>query len=313
MNTLFTTPRARVLTIGVGSMGCAAARMGAENGDESGSVCWSALHDNAAELIATGLEQKVFLKIPEGPFAAQHIAHSIAQNSERLAELADGRDAVVLCGCMSEPHAGTILACVYAALTEMKSRVFVLALEPHSLLSLQVLEELEERTLLLAQSVSFLALLNPGTEKVSAGISTRRLQRMAAERLMGAAECFASALDPVNETSPFLRNMRGAHRAVFAAANGGAAALTAFELAIASYDENARERLSAVILQSAEELPFRDARAILRKMSEDARHRAAVCTAACPAFAGQTACLLFSAEPRAANVVGIEEAAMSAQ
>src|SRR5205823_523709 len=76
MTSLFTTPRARVLTIGVGSMGCAAARMGAENGDESGSVCWSALHANAAELIATGLEQKFFLKIPEGPFAAQHIAQS---------------------------------------------------------------------------------------------------------------------------------------------------------------------------------------------------------------------------------------------
>src|SRR6185369_10196955 len=103
MQTLFTSQRARVLTIGVGSLGCATARMGAENADDNGSISWSAAHDNAAELIATGLEEKIFLKIPQGPFAAQHVERSIYENSEAIAALARGRDAVLLCGCLSEP------------------------------------------------------------------------------------------------------------------------------------------------------------------------------------------------------------------
>lgn len=313
MDTLFTPQRGRILTIGVGSLGCAAARMGAENGDEHGSVAWSAAHDNAAELIATGMEEKLFLKIPPGPFVAQYLTRCIDEKGAEIAAMVLGRDAVLLCGCLGEPHTGLILSLLSASISALRTRVFVLALEPHTLLSIQVLEELEARATRLAESVPFLATLNSGTEKVSLGVSTRRIQRMAAERLMGAAECFASGLDPVNETSPFLQNMRGTHRAVFASASGAGASHAAFELALGAFDETSRERLSAVILQSAEELPLRDARAILQQMSDNARQRAAVCASLRPAFAGQTACLLLSSVARTENVVGIEAALCAAE
>lgn len=312
-STLFTQEQGPVLVLGVGTLGCAAARLGAENSDEPAGVCWSAAHTNGAELIATGLEKKILIKIPEGPFAERHVARAVAENSGTLGELARGRDAVLLCGCLGDAWVPAAMQALSAAFMRLKTHVFVLALEPFSLLGSPNLEELEARAEGLARGVPLLLLLNAGIEKVSAGISARRIERMAAERLMTAAECFAAALNSSRESALQLSAMRGGYRGALACAGGsfgnqgGSAACAAFELALASLDENGRESLSAVCLQSAEELSFRDARAILGRMPETARSRAVVCAAAKPAFAGQTACLLLSGERHAANVVGIEK------
>ena len=311
-STLFTQEQSPVLVLGVGTLGCAAARLGAENSDEPPGVCWSAAHTNGAELIATGLEKKIFLKIPEGPFAARNVARGVEENFGMITALARGRDAVLLCGCLSDALTPAAMLALSAAFCRLKTHVFVLALEPFSLLGMPNLAELESRAEGLARGVPFFMLLNAGIEKVSAGISARRIERMAAERLMSAAECFAAALDSSRESALQLSALRGHYRGALACAGGsfgnqgGSAACAAFDLALASLDENGRESLSAVCLQSAEELSFRDARAILGRMPDDARSRAVVCAAAKPAFAGQTACLLLSGDRRAANVVGIE-------
>ena len=131
---------------------------------------------------------------------------------------------------------------------------------------------------------------------------------------MGAAECLASGLDSSQGSAAQLRRLRGRHRAIFATVSGSpsnatnGAGYAAFDMALSCLDEESRWQLNAVLLQSAEDLSFRDAKAILRQMPDAARNRAAVCAATRPAYAGQTACLLLSAEKCATNVVSIAQA-----
>lgn len=297
----------RTLVLGAGSLGCLSARFGAENGDES-SAEWSAAHIHSAELIATGLEKKLFLKMGDGPFAVRSLVRNIDENLTTLEKFVRGCDSAILCGELSDPLGMQLIESISAALGELNVSVFALVIEPFSPngeVDLNALEIQRER---LAARIPFSALLNPGMENVSAGVAVKRIRKMAAERLANAAECLSTALGSASEDVPRLKDLRGQHRAVFATAANSArqtsAAILACDLALASMDEGTRERIEAVALSSPTEISFREINAIAQKMPIGA----ALIATANHAFSAHAECLLFSATEKAANVVGIGSA-----
>ncbi|HLX60650.1 MAG TPA: hypothetical protein VKX17_05155 [Planctomycetota bacterium] len=304
MNSLFTDEFSRVLAMGVGSLGCLAAKLGVENREECTGVAWSAAHVNSSELIATGLEQKLFLQAT-GAFAVRNLARSLHENPF-LDNLSHGRDAVILCGELSDDLTPPLIDALSVVLRERRVPVFALLLEPFSPngeVDVNVLETARER---LSASVPCAVFLNAGLETVSAGIAVKRLRKMAAERLMNAAECLAAPLNAHNEHAPRLLALRGRRRAAFCAAPN---ALAAFELALRSFDESARECIDAAILQNSTELSFREMSAIQRRMNE-AGVSAALASSTKPPLSGRAECLLLSGNKGAANVVRLD-AAMS--
>ena len=312
MNTLFSQKPSRALVLGAGSLGCLAARYGAENGDES-SAEWSAAHVHSAELIATGLEKKLFLKMGDGPFAARGLARSLDENLATLEKFAHGRDAAILCGELSDPLAMQLIEALSSALSELSVNVFALVIEPFSPngeVDLNALEIQRER---FAARIPFAALLNPGMENVSAGVSAKRIRKMAAERLASAAECLSAALGSASESTPRLKSLRGMHRAVFATAANSvsgtsarqtSAAVVACDLALAALDDGARECIEALAISSPSEISFRETNAIAQKMPLGA----ALIATANHAISGHAECLLLSGAEKSANVVGIGSA-----
>ncbi len=131
MDTLFTQNSSRVLAIGAGSLGCMAAKLGSENGDD-GAAAWCAAHVNSPELIATGLDKKLFLKSASGPFADQVLARSVEENIAVLERFSGGCDAAILCGELGDAFAIQLIAALSDALSSMNVPVFAVAIEPFS-------------------------------------------------------------------------------------------------------------------------------------------------------------------------------------
>ena len=303
MSSLFTDEFSRVLAMGVGSLGCLAAKLGAENRDDGSIVAWSAAHVNSSELIATGLEQKLFLHATGGAFAVRNLTRNLLENPA-LDKLAHGRDAVVLCGELSDGVSPNLIEALSAALRERGVAVFAMLLEPFSPngeVDVNVLEAARER---LSGSLPCAVFLNAGLETVSAGIDVKRLRKLAAERLMNAAECLAASLNSHNENAPHLYALRGPHRAVFCSAQN---ALAAFDFALRSFEESARDCIGAAILQNSAELSYREMSAIQRRMS-DVGVEAALAAFAKPSLSGRAECLLLSGRKSAANVVRLDAA-----
>ncbi|MEI6232747.1 MAG: hypothetical protein WCT04_06835 [Planctomycetota bacterium] len=309
MSTLFTQDYSRALVVGAGSLGCLAARLGDEDGEESAAV-WSAAHIDSAELIATGLERKLFLKMSDGPFAARSIAQSIDENSAALERLSRGRDAAILCGELSDPVAMRLLEAMSYALTDFDIAVFALVIEPFSPNGEVDSDSMEHELKRLSQSVPFVCALNPGMENVSAGIAVKRVRKIAAERLAAVAECFAGALTSEHERAPHVMALRGLHRAVYASVPHVArvapgvktsSSQLAFDAAIRSFDVDSAECIQAAIVSSASEISFRDTQAITQRLPGGA----ALLATANPARVGLVECLLLSGQERAANVVSI--------
>jgi hypothetical protein len=303
MHTLFNQDNSRVLVLGAGSLGCVAARLGDEDGDES-AAAWSAAHVDSAELIATGLERKVFLKMGGGPFAQRSLEASIEEHAVLLGRLARGRDLAILCGELSDSVAMRLIEALSAALSEMGVAVHALVIEPFSPNGEIDAFEIERATDRLGAACLLVCALNPSMENVSAGISMRRIRKMAAERLAAACECFATALNSPAEDISQLRFLRGVHRAVFArAVNSSAvsASVQACEAALQSFNEDDRERVDAALISCASEISFRETQAIERAIPQGA----ALIATANSARVNCADCLLLSGAETAANVVRI--------
>src|SRR3982751_2773460 len=100
MNNLFTHDSSRVAALGVGTLGCLAAKVGVENSDSRG-LKWSVAHVNSAELISTGAEQKMFLK-NNGQMNVRAFSRCIDECAPALERIVRGREAVLLCGELSD-------------------------------------------------------------------------------------------------------------------------------------------------------------------------------------------------------------------
>ena len=302
MQTLFNQDTSRVLVLGAGSMGCMAARLGDEDGDES-AAAWAAVHVDSTELIATGLQRKLFLKMGDGPFAQCGLDASLSENAAQLARLARGRDTVIVCGELCDPVAVRLIGALSAALTELGIAVHTLVLEPFSPTGQSDATELERATDRLAAQSPFVCALNPGMENVSAGIAVRRIRKMAAERLAAACECFAAGLNSSADDVAQLRALRGFHRAVFArvARVASGAAVEACEAALRSFSDAERGRVNAALISCGFEISFRETQAIERVISQ----RSALIATANSARSGGTDCLLLKGVESASNVVSI--------
>ena len=276
MNNLFSQDFSRTLVIGAGSLGCLAAQIGVEDGEDSAAI-WAAAHVDSAELIATGLEKKIFLKMANGPFAARGIAQSIMENAPAIEKLSQGREAVILCGEASDELAVNLIAGLSRVLEELNVHVSVLAVEPFSPQGGVQVDEIEAHLSRLAEAATLICALNPGMENVSAGVAVKAIRRMAAERLAAATECLAGALKSETQNAQ-LKTLRGMHRAVFTTAacpssslNGAKinSGLLACDAALRSLNEETIQRIDAVIVSSTHEISFRESRAIACRIPAD--------------------------------------------
>lgn len=311
MNNLFSQDFSRTLVIGAGSLGCLAARMGAEDGEDSAAV-WAAAHVDSAELIATGLEKKIFLKAAGGPFGARGIAQSLEENAAAIEKLARGRESAILFGEASDELAVNLIAALSRTLEDLNVNVSILVVEPFSPQGEVQTNELEENLNQLVEAATLVCALNPGMENVSAGVAVKAIRRMAAERLGAATECLAGALKSESQ-QVLLKTLRGMHRAVFTtAAHPGSylgglktiSGLQACDAALRSLGEDTIQRIDAVIVSSAAEISFRESRAIALRIPADAVFVPIVNSAR----SGRAECLLLSGTEAAENVVSINSA-----
>jgi hypothetical protein len=302
---LFDQDFSPVLALGAGSLGCLAAQLGAEERQDSSGISWAAAHHNAVELIATGIEQKLHLKISEGPFAARSLAKSIDENASVLTKMARQRDAVILFGELGDARAMLLIKALDAALRQQKLPVFALALEPFALLAESNLDELDAAREQFAKSVSCLLVVSVGLDKITLGIAARRIRKMAAQRLVSVVECFARALQHPSDAGRRLSALRGAHRAIWAEGQGKNPALLAVEEALAALKDAPETRLTAAILLTSDEFSVREMHAVTVKLEQAAKAAVTVCAVTQPAFAGHAECLLLFGAARAPNVVSI--------
>jgi len=130
MADLFEFDGGEILVLGVGAAGGRVAGRGSEDASDAiGSlrVRWSAAHSQPAELIATGLENKILLASVEGPFALRRARYSVKQREPELEQILKGKSCVFLIGSQGEATACAMFSALAESIAALKD-VFICAL-----------------------------------------------------------------------------------------------------------------------------------------------------------------------------------------
>lgn len=126
---LFSQAYAPLLALGVGPTGGLAASAGCAEGLGGGRP-WAACDTRQPRLLATGLNQKLLLKLPSEPNIESAAQNAVRQASARLSKLVAGRRTVLLLGALGDPLAGALMAALAVQLHADGREVCALCCEP---------------------------------------------------------------------------------------------------------------------------------------------------------------------------------------
>ena len=296
METLFNQDRSGVLIVGAGSLGTAAAQHSLENRGEQGTALWTAVHFNAAELIATGLEKKILIRGNPAMFSDRALERAIDENLHYLRRLIQGRRTALLCAELADEHAVRLLAPLCAALNESI---------PCGLLLLKPFEAAAAEFNALPPA-TFTVIVDSGMDTVTRGISVRKLRAIAAQRLAATAECFASALD----SGAGFDIPSGEFEALFSEHEGADSVLSAVTGALRHCESGMEREAVSLLLLTARELPLRTLQTIREKLSGIHSQNCAIVGAADVTMGERSTCLLLrtSANSVRDNIVSLTEA-----
>jgi cell division GTPase FtsZ len=324
---LFTHTAANVLVLGVGSLGGRVAKAGAENAAEQPCAAWAAAHTNAVELIATGLEHKLHLKLPDSPCSRQTVAAVLHEHDEHLAALVAGRSTVILAAALGESTAAVLLAALAPGLRRKGLLVCVVAGEPFSFEHGACGPQADAAREALAANTDLFVTLPAQlmAQGLSDDCALSRFNAAAEQAILAATVALAGALNhgrPEHHFTaaglrPFLGGVRLA--AGLGLACGNEAPLRATEAALATLLKNA-EGLDpetaryAVALAAARDLSLAEAEAVAHKLQTALPSGAAAAAPRPPALLAfstqshlgdEAICLLLARPSTPANVVSI--------
>lgn len=203
---LFSQAYAPLLALGVGPVGGQAASAGCAEGLGGGRP-WAACDTRQPRLLATGLDQKLLLKLPSDPNAesAAHAAQAaVRQAAPRLAKLVAGRHTVLLLGALGDPFAGALMAALAAQLHADGREVCVLAGEPSPHDGPEAAAHAAEGARLLGAAPGFVVTLAGGGPSASLKEGTGNVR----EVLQWAAEALLAALAGAGSPCLALEDLR---------------------------------------------------------------------------------------------------------
>lgn len=278
--TLFTQTYASYLALGVGELGGRAAAAGCLEGFGE-RLPWAACDCQPARLLATGLERKLLIELPEQA-RPEVAAQLVAAHKEELAALAERRVAAVLLGVLGEPGAELLLPALSAALREAGLFVCVIALEPLAPEAAPPSPYTAQVSASLARAADLFLPLSSGAilATLGSGASLVSVYQAAEAVLAGAAQSLLAALAahdyPVSFTTRALaRTLRGAGHAFGAVGlgHGGDAPRVALEDALDArwwpQGLYAGRASVALALVAAREISVGEAAAVAERIKRD--------------------------------------------
>jgi len=320
-NDLFALAGGKVLVIGVGAAGCRIAGAGALDDavdEPPRRVAWCAAHSNAAELLATGLDQKLQFDIAAGPFAARSAARSVAARDAQVARVCAGRSVALLAAAWGDEAVGTIVPPLARALRR-RLCVCILASRPQSSgTSRWELDEAGAEQLASAADLAVcLQSLGPPAAALDVAVAARRAadeqKLLAATRAL--ARVFSAGADGGFTPEALRGGLSGAGvlRACLGAASGPHAAARAAEAAVAQLDGKCREpgglSGAAAAVLAGHELSVGETQDVLSRLRAcQARCEPLVGSAADSSLSDDAVCLLLLRPAGSPNIVPLETA-----
>lgn len=200
---LFSQAYAPLLALGVGPAGGLAASAGCAEGLGGGRP-WAACDTRQPRLLATGLDQKLLLKLPSDPNAENAAHAAVRQAAPRLTKLVAGRHTVLLLGALGDPFAGALMAALAAQLHADGREVCVFCCEPSPHDGPEAAAHAAEGERLLGAAPGFLVTLAGGGPSASLKDDTGNVR----EVLQWAAEALLAALTGAGSPCLALEDLR---------------------------------------------------------------------------------------------------------
>ncbi|MCK6472969.1 MAG: hypothetical protein L6R28_14595 [Planctomycetes bacterium] len=312
---LFSQAYAPLLALGVGPAGGQAASAGCAEGLGGGRP-WAACDTRQPRLLATGLGQKLLLKLPSEPNAEGAAQAAVRQAAPRLTKLVAGRHTVLVLGALGDPFAGALMAALAAQLHADGREVCVLCCEPSPHDGPEAAAHASEGARLLSAAPGFLGTLAGGGPSASLKDGTGN----AREALQWAAEALLAALAGAGSPCLALEDLRARLQGagpVWAGVGTGQGPQAADEALARALDERWRSGSTgwpqarlAVALASGSDLSTDEREALCARLS-DGREDAAPALlhdSVDPTLGEEARCVaLFRASP-SRNVVSLASA-----
>jgi len=192
MSDLFELNCSTTLVLGAGTLGAEVAAAGSVEDDGSDGMrlaCWSAVHTDAARLIASGLEHKLLLETGPactGPFAEHTLRRNLVARQDQLSALINARNAVIITGSLHEQSAALLIPALASEIAQRGLHVSVVTLESFS--------QKGQRLPILAD-VRVPVIDDGAGGEIAVGTGRRRVQKKLLEVILEMARILAEAPD----------------------------------------------------------------------------------------------------------------------